>query len=151
MNAPHFSSSDFAGVASQLAAALPEKLIHKNVLESASQTKNETDFSSQRHHLVRIVDLPSKVMSMTIGGLEAGQSSRLHRHNYETLIYILEGTGKSRIGDQEVAWVKGDAIYVPVWAWHQHSNLSATERALYLACENAPHLQNLGIALREEA
>jgi quercetin dioxygenase-like cupin family protein len=144
-----YSSSDFAGVASRLAADLPEKLIHKNVLDNGSAS--ESEFSQQRHHLVRIVDLPSKVMSMTIGGLEPGQSSRLHRHNYETLIYILEGTGKSRIGDQEVAWVKGDAIYVPVWAWHQHSNLSTTEPALYLACENAPHLQNLGIALREEA
>lgn len=145
----HFSSSDFAGVGSQLAAQLPDKLIHKNVLDHDTATGSE--FSKERQHLVRIVDLPSKVMSMTIGGLEPGQSSRLHRHNYETLIYILEGTGKSRIGDQEVAWTKGDAIYVPVWAWHQHINLSPTGRALYLACENAPHLQNLGIALREEA
>jgi gentisate 1,2-dioxygenase len=145
----HFSSSDFAGVGAELAADLPEKLIHKNVLDDESAAG--TDFSKHRHHLVRIVDLPSKVMSMTIGGLEPGQSSRLHRHNYETLIYILEGSGKSRIGDKEVAWTKGDAIYVPVWAWHQHSNPSATERALYIACENAPHLQNLGIALREEA
>lgn len=29
-------------------------------------------------------------------------------------------------------------------------NLSETDSASYLACENAPHLQNLGIALREE-
>jgi gentisate 1,2-dioxygenase len=144
-----YSSADFAGVPSRLAAELRAQLIHKSVLSGTSAV--ESQFTAQRHHLVRIVALPSKVISMTIGGLEPGQSSRLHRHNYETLIYILEGTGRSRIGEQEVAWVKGDAIYVPVWAWHQHTNLSTTERALYLACENAPHLQNLGIALREEA
>lgn len=149
MKAPHFSSSDFAGVGSKLVSTMPHKLIHKNVL--AGDSPQEIGFSKERRHLVRIADLPSKVMSMTLGGLEPGQSSRLHRHNYETLIYILEGTGMSRIGDQEVTWSKGDALYVPVWAWHQHSNLSTTEGALYVACENAPHLQNLGVALREEA
>jgi quercetin dioxygenase-like cupin family protein len=144
-----YSSADFAGVSARLTAELPARLIHKSVLSGNSAV--ESQFTTQRRHLVRVVDLPSKVISMTIGGLEPGQSSRLHRHNYETLIYFMEGTGRSWIGGQEVAWVKGDAIYVPVWAWHQHTNLSSTERALYLACENAPHLQNLGIALREEA
>jgi quercetin dioxygenase-like cupin family protein len=144
-----FSSSDFAGVGAQLAAEIPETLIHKNVL--AGECEHETAFSTERLHLVRIVDLPSKVLSMTIGGLEPGQSSRLHRHNYETLIYILEGSGKSIIGAREVTWAAGDAIYVPVWAWHRHINLAPSGRVLYLACENAPHLQNLGIALREEA
>lgn len=148
MSAAHFSSSDFAHIGAQLAVALPDKLIHRDVL--AGDPAHADDFSQHRRHLVRIVDLPSKVMSMTIGGLQPGQSSRLHRHNYETLIYILEGEGRSRIGDREVEWVKGDAIYIPVWAWHQHTNLSRAARALYLACENAPHLQNLGVALREE-
>ena len=43
-----------------------------------------------------------------------------------------------------------DAVYVPVWAWHNHVNTGAG-RARYLACENAPMLQNMGgVALREE-
>lgn len=149
MTARDCSSADFAAVPSALATALPDKLIHKDVLGGASS--GEQRFSDERRHLVRIVDLPSKVLSMTLGGLEPGQSTRLHRHNYETILYILEGHGKSVIGDTEVAWTKGDAIYVPVWAWHCHCNLSQTESARYIACENAPHLQNLGIALREEA
>jgi quercetin dioxygenase-like cupin family protein len=144
----HFSSSDFAGVRSFLTAARPEKIIHKNVLKNPSS--EAAGFSAERHHLVRIVDLPSKVLSMTLGGLQPGQSTRVHRHNYETLIYILDGRGTSRIGDVEMPWVNGDALYIPAWAWHQHTNLSDTESALYIACENAPQLQNLGIALREE-
>jgi gentisate 1,2-dioxygenase len=88
---------------------------------------------------------------MTIGGLEPGQSTRMHRHNYETIIYVLSGQGASVIGEQRVEWRAGDAFYVPVWAWHQHSNSSAAERAEYVACENAPLLQNLGVAVREEA
>lgn len=146
---PHFSSADFAGVRSYLTSNMPEKLIHEKVLTSVSTA--EAGFSAERHHPVSIVDLPSKVISMTLGKLQPGQASRLHRHNYETLIYILDGRGKSRIGDRDVLWMTGDALYIPIWAWHQHCNLSETETALYIACENAPQLQNLGIALREEA
>lgn len=148
MTRRHFSSKDFAAVPAAIATVLPERLIHSNVLDNASET--EAAFSSERQHLVRIVDLPSKVMSMTIGGLEPGQSTRLHRHNYETLIYIIEGSGKSVIGYTEVSWKAGDAVYIPAWAWHRHCNASAEQRALYVACENAPQLQNLGIAVREE-
>jgi gentisate 1,2-dioxygenase len=145
----HFSSGDFASVRSHVSTRVTDKIIHKKVLDSADVTA--CAFSAERHHMVRIVDLPSRVISMTLGGLEPGQSSRLHRHNYETLIYIMAGRGKSVIGDVEVHWEKGDAIYVPAWAWHQHCNLSDSDDALYLACENAPQLQNLGIAQRQEA
>ena len=44
----------------------------------------------------------------------------------------------------------GDAVYIPSWTWHRHQNLSDTESAKYIATENAPQLQNLGVALREE-
>jgi gentisate 1,2-dioxygenase len=88
---------------------------------------------------------------MTIGGLAVGEATRRHRHNYETIIYVIAGKGVSTIEEREVSWRAGDAFYVPTWAWHQHRNTSTTEEALYVACENAPMLQNLGIALREES
>jgi quercetin dioxygenase-like cupin family protein len=145
----HHSSGDFGQVPAALDATLPERLLHADVAGSA--THGDRDFSQHRRHQVNVVDLPSRVISMTVGGLEPGQCTRRHRHNYETLIYVLEGEGKSIIGEREVRWKLGDAFYVPVWAWHQHINLSEHHKASYLACENAPHLQNLGIALREEA
>jgi quercetin dioxygenase-like cupin family protein len=143
---PH-SSGDFAKVPAVLTPALPERLLHADVM--VGKTKEDQDFSQQRHHQVWIVDLPSQVISMTIGGLEPGQSTRRHRHTYETLVYVLEGKGKSIVEGREILWKQGDAFYIPVWAWHQH--MSTGEKATYLACENAPHLQNLGVALREEA
>ena len=149
MSVNNYSSSDFGAVPAQLSVELPHRLLHKDVQEKNNRS-NDT-FSTQRKHRVNIVDLPSKVLSMTIGGLEPNQATGRHRHNYETIIYVLEGRGKSIIGEREVFWECGDAFYVPVWAWHQHINLSKTESANYIACENAPHLQNLGIALREEA
>lgn len=144
----HFSSKDFSKTKSAIACDLPEKLIHKDVMRSGS----EQNFSKERKHPVAVVDLPSKTISVTLGGLEPLQKTNRHRHNYETILYITEGEGYTVIENHIVPWKKGDAVYVPVWAWHQHCNKSSTQNAEYLACENAPLLQNLGgIALREES
>ena len=90
-------------------------------------------------------------MSLWEGSSPDKRSNR-HRHNYETIIVILKGHGRSVIEDHVVEWAAGDAIYVPVWAWHHHENLSDRDECQYLACENAPLLQNLGgIAVREES
>jgi quercetin dioxygenase-like cupin family protein len=149
MKRAFFASADFGKVPPFLTADQPERLLHADVLGGASAEDGK--FSQQRGHLVHMVDLPSRALSMTIGGLAPGKSTRKHRHNYETIIYVVAGAGVSVIEGREVPWRAGDAFYVPIWAWHQHSNTSATESALYVACENAPMLQNLGIALREEA
>lgn len=145
---PRYSSKDFSKVPAALTAQVPQRLLHRAVLES--QDDEDVKFSKERHHLVKMIDLPSRFLSVTLGGLGVGQATRLHRHNYETVIYVLKGRGKSRVEDREVEWQSGDAFYVPVWAWHQHINLSETDEALYIACENAPQLLNMGLALREE-
>lgn len=142
-----YSSKDFGKTKRELTVTVPERLIHPDVLSSAE----DSVLNSERKHLVQVVDLPSKTMSMTLGGLEPLQASNRHRHTYETLIYILEGEGETLVEDRSVRWKAGDAVYIPVWAWHYHRNLSASKRCLYLACENTPLLQNLGVALREES
>ncbi|POZ63220.1 iron-containing redox enzyme family protein [Chromobacterium alticapitis] len=143
-----FSSADFWRVPSRLRAQVPAKLSHSQVMQASHG--GDASFSSERKHKVHIVDLPSNTISMTIGRLDAAEGTRLHRHNYETMIYVMQGEGYSRIGERTVPWRAGDAIYVPVWAEHQHVNTGGGE-CVYLACENAPLLQNLGgIALREE-
>ena len=141
-----FSSKDFHQTTAQTAVALPNKLLH-----SAVAGAWHSGFSAQRGHGVAIVDLPSKTISLTVGHLSPQQSTRRHRHNYETILYVIKGQGYSMIEDLKVEWTAGDAVYIPVWAWHNHVNTGAAD-AEYLACENAPLLQNLGnIALREEA
>jgi gentisate 1,2-dioxygenase len=140
-----FSSKDFGATEAELRAELPDKLVHRAVERSG----RDEAFIRQRKHAVSVVDLPSRTLSVTIGGLETGQSTGKHRHTYETILYVLEGEGYTVIEDRRVEWREGDAVYIPVWAWHQHTNTSAS-RCRYLACENAPLLQNLGAAIREE-
>jgi quercetin dioxygenase-like cupin family protein len=141
-----FSSKDFGRTKGGLELNLPDRLIHRDV----SGTSLDGAFSQERKHPVFVVDLPSKVISMTIGGLEPGQATSRHRHTYETILYVLEGEGITWIEDREVAWKAGDAVYIPVWAWHHHRNRSEVRPCRYVACENAPMLQNLGVAVREE-
>lgn len=142
-----YSSKHFALTRAVLSAAVPHRLHHPQVAGDIAAA-----FSKERRHGVAIVDLPSQTISMTLGQLRVGQETRRHRHNYETLLYVLRGRGYTWIEDRKVEWSAGDAVYVPVWAWHCHGNADSSAEAEYLACENAPLLQNLGnLALREEA
>ncbi|MEN8141568.1 MAG: cupin domain-containing protein [Thermodesulfobacteriota bacterium] len=140
-----YSSKDFGQTKSSLEVNVPKNLIHRNV------TGGDLDgeFSEDRRHPVHVVDLPSRAISMTIGGLDPGKSTRKHRHTYETIIYILKGHGYSVVEGGRVEWQAGDAILVPRWAWHQHFNES-DDYCEYIGAENAPMIQNLGLALREE-
>lgn len=143
----HFSSADFDKTPLTIVPAVPERLIHKSVL-----SEKQDAYSKERKHPVSFVDLPSITLSMTVGGLVPGGASNKHRHTYETMLFVLEGKGYTVIEGRRVDWEKGDALYIPVWAWHQHFNLDDNEPATYLACENAPLLQNLGgLGLREES
>ena len=142
-----YQSADFDKTPPTPHVRIPERLLHAGV-EAAGR---HGDYSAERKHPVFFVDLPSCTLSMTIGWLDPGQSSNMHRHTYETILYVLEGTGTTEVQGRKVAWKAGDAVYIPVWAWHRHTN-TGEGLARYLACENAPLLQNLGgIALREEA
>lgn len=141
-----YSSKDFGKTTPNPQTSIPEKLIHQNV-EGGNRDR---DFSHEREHAVYVVDLPSRSIGMTIGHLRSHSKTRMHRHTYETILYILEGKGRTFVENKTVDWKAGDAIYVPVWAWHYHENMTDSQ-CRYVACENTPLLQNLGnIALREE-
>ena len=145
-----YSSRDFGETTGTLEIARPDRpLIHKNV--TGTRNKANEGFTDDRKHPVHIVDLPSRAVSVSIGGILGGGKTRKHRHTYETIIYILKGHGYSVVEGVRVDWEPGDAVLVPRWNWHQHFNLSPTEYAEYLGAENAPMLQNLGMALREES
>lgn len=141
-----FSSKDFHETYARPTFAKVDKLIHKNV----EQAGGHDQFSRERKHPVFFVDLPTKNVSMTIGGLLPDQVTNRHRHTYETVLYVVAGKGWTEIEGERLEWQAGDAVYIPSWAWHCHGNLSNEQEAKYIACENAPQLQNLGVALREE-
>jgi quercetin dioxygenase-like cupin family protein len=145
-----YSSRDFGETTNKIEPSKPEPpLIHKKVTGTVNSAN--ASFTDDRRHPVHIVDLPSRAVSVSIGGIPGGGQTRKHRHTYETIMYVLKGSGYSVVDGQRLDWDAGDAVLVPRWAWHQHFNASPTEYVEYLGAENAPMLQNLGLALREEA
>ena len=147
-NLTPFQSADFDKTPPSLRTVLPARLAHKAVEADGARSA----YSEERKHPVSFVDLPSHAISMTIGGLHPSGRSNRHRHTYETILFVLEGRGYSMIEDRRIDWEVGDAVYIPVWAWHHHVNADPNAPARYLACENAPMLQNMGqLAIREEA
>ena len=77
-----------------------------------------------------IVELPSRSISVTIGHLKEGQRTRLHRHNYETIIYVVKGCGYSLVENEKVEWKAGDALYVPSGHGIHTSTQATTRRSM---------------------
>lgn len=113
--------------------------VHRSV-ESSGQA---TNFSASRGHPVWAIDLDSRNVSLSIGALDGGCSTSNHRHAYETLVYVIEGSGYSIIEDERLSWRAGDAFYVAPWNWHQHV-ANTGERVRYIAATNLPLLVKLG-------
>lgn len=76
-----------------------------------------------------------------IAELPPGGTSVRHRHTTEAYLYIVRGLGFSIINfddepEERVDWEEGTLLSPPVWAWHQHFNLSEDEPARYLAIQD---------------
>jgi quercetin dioxygenase-like cupin family protein len=127
-------------------AALPDaSCLHRNVTTGQAQ-----GFSSERGHPVFPIRLPSRAVSLSVGDLDPGARTSNHRHAYESMIYVIEGSGYTVIEGQTFEWRAGDAVYVPPWCWHQHIAGDAM-KARYLTATNMPVLVALGqTVMREE-
>jgi mannose-6-phosphate isomerase-like protein (cupin superfamily) len=76
-----------------------------------------------------------------IAELPPGGTSVRHRHTTEAYLYIVRGRGFSVVNfegepEERIDWEEGTLLSPPVWAWHQHFNLSQDEPARYLAIQD---------------
>jgi len=78
--------------------------------------------------------------------LEAGCASEAGRENGSSVYHVIDGTGKTTIGETTIEWVKGDTFCIPAWEPYQHR---ATERTFLFRFDDRPMLKALGF-YREE-
>ena len=52
--------------------------------------------------------------------LKAGERSGKHRHMWEEIIFVVEGSGYDLHWDMKFEWKQGDYIYIPPFTTHQH-------------------------------
>lgn len=135
-----YPEGDFHDIHTKPRYTKPSNFIHKDLVK-------QTQFPYSL--LITPVELPAKNLDISIVTLKPGQQTELVRHTYENIIYILEGRGYSEIEGVEIDWKKGDALYIPGWAWHGHQNLDLNVSAKFIVCTNYPQLQHLGLAMKE--
>jgi gentisate 1,2-dioxygenase len=88
----------------------------------------------------------ARVLATYVQRLRQGEASARHRHMYEEAVYVLQGSGHSRIGDQEVTWGPGDVLFVPPLTWHEHH---AGDEARLLTHTNYPLTRNIGLSITQ--
>ncbi len=59
---------------------------------------------------------------------EPGRGTRLHKHDYDEIVYVIEGRSKWRVGDQEREATAGDVLIVR--AGEPHKFINSGEGAL---------------------
>jgi gentisate 1,2-dioxygenase len=89
-------------------------------------------------------------LSCCIQMLRPGEITRSHRHTSGTAYHVVEGTGSSLVGDQELQWETGDCFVVPPWYVHKHINRSANSESILFSINDAPVLEVLGMLRVEE-
>lgn len=77
-----------------------------------------------------------------------GASSERERHIYEALVYIVSGSGSTRVWSgagraADVEWGPGSLFALPLNAPYQLFNASGTHPARYVAVTNAPTIMSL--------
>ena len=87
--------------------------------------------------LLDLSNAPVKSQSLAEATLPAGGETERHYHKVsEELYYLLEGKGLMEIDGEEREVAPGDAILIPVGAWHQ---IKATEALRFLCCCAPPY------------
>jgi len=90
-----------------------------------------------------------KTISSLIAEIPPGQKSGAHRHVYEEINYVLAGSGYSIIEDRRYDWKAGDALSIPIFAWHQHFN-TGDQPARFLVHTDRIAMENLGYAVTQQ-
>jgi len=117
-------------------------ILVKNIVQTSPLKDMHDD--QARKHKTRDIDLPMRTVNIHLTELLPGQSSKMHKHHNEAVVFILEGKGYSIVQGKRYDWARGDALYMPSMNWHSHVN-EGTERVIYLGITNKRLLNFLGL------
>jgi pyrroloquinoline quinone (PQQ) biosynthesis protein C/mannose-6-phosphate isomerase-like protein (cupin superfamily) len=106
-----------------LAAAMPADaaLVHHVSDPGLALYENEVPRLDIQFSVDRL-PFPGEVLDPRIGRIPPGKSNERHRHAHETVIYVIEGSGRVCIDDRELPASAGDTVFIPRWAMHQTRN-----------------------------
>ena len=74
------------------------------------------------------VSTPIETAIQGIAGLE---STTIHRHSWDAIMFIESGSGWTEIDGVRIDWKPWDTVHLPSWAWHRHGNANADKPAVF--------------------
>lgn len=81
--------------------------------------------------------------------LAPGLETKSYRQTASSIFYVVEGSGTTIVGNEEIHWSQHDVVSIPAWAWHRHINDSKSDRALMFSVTDEPLIAAAGL-FREE-
>lgn len=132
------------------AAEEEERRRRSRVLVKAGElTFSETAIGRLAYVVDSRVGFHSKALATVVAEVEPGGHSGAHRHLYDEINFVMEGTGQCVIDDVTFDVKPGDTLAIPVLGWHQYFNTG--ERPLrILSHSTRPMLENLGLSLTQQ-
>jgi pyrroloquinoline quinone (PQQ) biosynthesis protein C/quercetin dioxygenase-like cupin family protein len=110
-----------------LANGLPDSALHHRPADTTqSLYANQVDKLNIQFTVERL-PLSAEVLDPRMVRIPPGKFNEKHKHAHETLIHILEGSGRVLVDDRAIAILPGDTVLVPRWSLHQTQNLSNVE------------------------
>ena len=75
--------------------------------------------------------------------LDAGTRTARRRRTASAVHFVVRGSGKSIVGDQELTWGQNDIVAVPNWQWCEHT--AGDEEVVLFTFSDQPVLESLGL------
>lgn len=94
-------------------------------------------------------DRPSLTMDARKHEIDPGVASTIHRHSWDAIVFVLEGSGWTEIDGVRYDWKAWDSLHLPAWAWHRHGN-DGTKTATLVTVSCEPLLDALGLGVLED-
>ena len=124
---------------------------HKTVLKRADVVMHDDPHRRMRRGVYTGLDgdRPTKNLDATIHEIDPGVTSTIHRHSWDAIMFVEDGSGWTEIDGQRIEWRPWDTLHLPAWAWHRHGN-DGTRPAVFHTWSVEPLLEQFGVALLED-
>ena len=95
-------------------------------------------------------DRPTRCLDALVHEIDPGTTSTIHRHSWDAILFMVEGSGWTDVDGVRYDWKPWDAFHIPAWSWHRHGN-DGDRPGRFMSYSSEPTLWTLGMSLIEDA
>ena len=92
---------------------------------------------------------PSLTMDANLHQIPPHGVSTIHRHSWNAMLFVTEGSGWTEIDGHRIDWNRWDSIHIPSWSWHRHGT-DSDNLAQLLSVSSQPIVEALGLAVVQD-